>query len=75
MLQDEVLFRRDFGNLDYYDIRYNHLKTQNSIQKLNLSNYIQFQRINDVVISEDWMNLSDGQILVILCVLLKNIPF
>lgn len=63
------------GNLDYYDIRYNHLKTQNSIQKLNLSNYIQFQRINDVVISEDWMNLSDGQILVILCVLLKNIPF
>ena len=63
------------GNLDYYDIRYNHLKTQNSIQKLNLSNYIQFQRINNVVISEDWMNLSDGQILVILCVLLKNIPF
>lgn len=41
------------GNLDYYDIRYNHLKTQNSIQKLNLSNYIQFQRINNVVISED----------------------
>ena len=63
------------GNLDYYDIRYNHLKTQNSIQKLNLSNYIQFQRINNVVISEDWMNLSNGQILVILCVLLKNIPF
>ncbi|EEK58954.1 MULTISPECIES: peptidase domain-containing ABC transporter [Bacillus] len=62
MTQDGVLFRGSlFENLSYFDINYDPLKTQNAIDKLNLSNYIQFQSVTDIFISEGGTNFSGGQ--------------
>ncbi|MGH1288104.1 peptidase domain-containing ABC transporter [Bacillus toyonensis] len=62
MTQDGVLFRGSLSeNLAYFDIGYDPLKIQDSIQKLNLNNYLQFQSINDIAISEGGTNLSGGQ--------------
>lgn len=62
MTQDGVLFRGNLSeNLSYFDINYDPSKIQDSIDKLNLSNYIQFQSINDIFISEGGTNLSGGQ--------------
>lgn len=62
MTQDGVLFRGSlFENLSYFDINYDPLKTQNAIDKLNLSKYIQFQSLTDIFISEGGTNFSGGQ--------------
>ncbi|MBG9713077.1 peptidase domain-containing ABC transporter [Bacillus cereus] len=62
MTQDGVLFRGSlFENLSYFDIDYDPLKTQNAIDKLNLSKYIQFQSVTDIFISEGGTNFSGGQ--------------
>ncbi|QFQ28546.1 peptidase domain-containing ABC transporter [Bacillus thuringiensis] len=62
MTQDGVLFRGSlYENLSYFDINYDPSKIQDAIDKLNLSNYIQFQSINDIFISEGGTNFSGGQ--------------
>lgn len=62
MSQDGVLFSGTLmENLSLFGVGYDPEKIQNALRDLNLSDYLEFQNLNDITLVEGGRNFSGGQ--------------